>query len=299
MEELDILNRLSKLDLSTEPVDQVRDYINQIGATAGVGYTLHKDFPVFRARPNETDDEIFSKRSELSYKPEEKNTTFQRASTPNKTMFYGSILPPEIGEDDINNARFTACLEASKTYRNNLFQSNEKITFSRWEVKEDINLLIILPALRNDNGDSFLRNMNSALAEAMSHDRELANRTRLVNEFFAQQFANPNIRFHYDYIISAVFTETKIDYGFDGILYPSVKAMGRGYNICITPECAKTKLKLVAAGEGRIIKVGYTSEVLNEKQVLIEDDSKPFEYELMKDYQKPEVVIKNLRKEYS
>jgi len=34
--------------------------------------------------------EIFNKIEELSYKPQEFNKTYQRASTPNKTMFYAS-----------------------------------------------------------------------------------------------------------------------------------------------------------------------------------------------------------------
>ncbi len=298
MSELIILNKISRLHLSTQPVEDIKNYIAQLGPTPGIGYTLHPGFPIFRARPNESDEEVFTTRSQLSYKPQIFNTSFQRASTPNKTMFYGSILPPEIGEDDINNARLTACLEASKSFRNNLFNSNEKITFSRWEVKNDINLLIILPGFSNDNQDSFLNRMNSELNKILITDRILSIRTKLINEFFAQQFANPNIRFDTDYIISALFAESKLEYGFDGIIYPSVKAKGRGYNICITPGCVDKNLQLTAAGEGRIIKVGYTSEVLNERQTQIFDDSKPFNFELMGDYIKPVEVIKRLENEY-
>jgi hypothetical protein len=298
MSELIILNKISRLDLSTQPVEEIKNYIAKLGPTAGIGYTLHPGFPIFRARPNESDEEVFTTRSQLSYKPQIFNTSFQRASTPNKTMFYGSILPPEIGEDDINNARLTACLEASKTFRNNLFNSNEKITFSRWEVKSDINLLIILPGFSNDKQDSFLNRMNSELNKILITDRILSIRTKLINEFFAQQFANPNIRFDTDYIISALFAESKLEYGFDGIIYPSVKAKGRGYNICITPDCVDKNLQLTAAGEGRIIKVGYTSEVLNERQTQIFDDSKPFNFELVGDYIKPVEVIKRLENEY-
>ena len=198
MNELNILNKLSMLDLASKPVNDIDRYIGQIGPTAGIGYTLHNGFPIFRGRPNESETEEFRTRDQLGYKPQKFNTTFQRASTPNKTMFYGSILPPEIGENEINNARLTACFEASKTYRNNLFKSNEKITFSRWEVQNDVNLLLILPGLTNDNQDSFLTKMNAELEKKMSADRELAIRTRLVNEFFAQQFSNPNIRYDYD-----------------------------------------------------------------------------------------------------
>jgi hypothetical protein len=109
------LHNLNKLDLSKYPIDEVNKYLTNLGASAHIGYTLHKGFDIYRARPNEDDEISYVNRSQLSYKPQINNTTFQRASTPNKTMFYGSILPSEIGEDDINNARFTSCLEASKT----------------------------------------------------------------------------------------------------------------------------------------------------------------------------------------
>ncbi len=296
---LNILNKLSKLDLSSYPIDDAIRYISQIGTQAGIGYTLHKDFPIFRTRPNEDDFEVFKTRSQLSYKPQEFNTTFQRSSTPTKTMFYGSILPPEFGEDDINNARLTSTFEASKTYRNNLFKSNEKITFSRWEANTGIKLYVVLPVIENDTSDSFTKFMNDELDKFMRNNKELAIKTKLTNQFFGNIFSNPNIRFDYDYIISALYTEMIIKSGFEGILYPSVKAQGKGYNVCLTPDCVDTKLNLKAAGEGRILKVGYQSTVVGEKQALITDDSKAFEYELMHDYQDPKIIIDELYKEYS
>jgi len=153
---LKIFNKLSKLDLTSYPVTQVGGYLNQIGVNANIIYTLHSGFPIYRARPHLDEQEEFKTRSQLSYKPQQYNTTFQRASTPNNTMFYGSILPPEFGENDINNARLTATFEASKTFRNNLFNSNEKITFSLWEAQEEISLVVVLPMKKDDRSDSFV-----------------------------------------------------------------------------------------------------------------------------------------------
>lgn len=296
---LNLLNKLSKLDLSSYPVNDAIRYINQIGTQAGISYTLNKDFPIFRTRPNEDDFEVFNTRSQLSYKPQEFNTTFQRASTPNKTMFYGSILPPEYGEDDINSARLTSTLEASKTYRNNLFKSNEKVTFSRWEAKADIKLFVVLPVTKNDRSDSFTKFMNEELIKYMHSSKELSIKTRLTNQFFGNVFSNPNIRFDYDYIISAIYSELIINSGFEGLLYPSVKAQGKGYNVCLTPDCVDTKLKLKIAGEGRVLKVGYQSTVVGEKQAIITDDSKTFDYELLDTYKDPKIIIDELYKEYS
>ena len=297
--ELNIINKLSRLDLSSYPVDRISNYISQIGITAGINYTLHKNFPIFRTRPNEDDTEVFNTKRQLSYKPQKYNTTFQRASTPNNTMFYGSILPHEIGEDDLNNARLTSCFEASKTYRNNLFISNEKITFSRWDVKEDINLFLVLPVVENDYSDSFVAFMNREIARFTNSNKELAIKTRIYNQYFGQIFANPNIRFDYDYIISAIYTEMIIKAGFDGIIYPSVKAQGKGYNVCLTPNCVDEKLQLKVVGEGRILKVGYLSGIVGERQAVIEDETMEFEYKFLPNYRNPKEIEKELYREYS
>jgi hypothetical protein len=89
-----------------------------------------------------------------------------------------------------------------------------------------------------------------------------------------------------------------VNAGFDGIIYPSVKAQGKGYNVCLTPECVDQRLKLIAAGECRIIRVGYRSTVVGESEVMIEDDQKPFNYKRMSDYKEPMEIIAELYNEY-
>ncbi len=292
------LHNLNKLDLSSYPVKDVEKYLSNLGTSAHIGYTLHEGYDIFRARPNEDDEFSFNNRSQLSYKPQSFNTTFQRSSTPNRTMFYGSILPSEYGKDDLNNARVTSCLEASKTFRENLLLSNEKITFSRWSVNKDIKLMLVIPDVEIKNNDSFSSFMNSELSKFISMQPSLYHRTKIINKYFGDIFAKQNIKFDYDYIISALYTERVINSGFDGIIYPSVKAQGKGYNICITPECVDEKMSLIAAGECRIIKVGYHSTVVGESEVLIEDDKKSFEFIRMSSYRDPSELISEMYNEY-
>jgi len=145
------LNKISRLDLSGYPVEELNRYISEIGHSLQIEYTLHPTSPIIRARRNETDDEQFTSREQLGYRPEKYNTSFQRASTPNQTMFYGSIQPSFVGSDDIDKPRLAACVEASDTFRNNRFIADEKITFSRWEVVAPIKVMLIIPTVKGSN----------------------------------------------------------------------------------------------------------------------------------------------------
>jgi len=280
MEELyKILNKLSRLELPKYPVKEIENYLSEIGTTAQIGYTLHPGNSILRARPNKTDTETFNTRSQLKYRPQEYNTTFQRASTPNETMFYGSVVPEQTAATDIDNARAIACFEAASTFRNNFFSSIEKITFSRWEVIQDINLVMVAYSPNFLRQGSILTELNQTFQnEVGSMNPELLKKSLVANEFLSQQFSKATIRDDYDYLISAIYTDQIVKQGFDGVFYPSVKADGRGYNVCLTKDCTDTKLKLHAAGEGKIIKCGYNTEIINLAEVLIEDETIEFAF---------------------
>lgn len=100
----------------------------------------------------------------------------------------------------------------------------------------------------------------------------------LANEFLANEFGKEENDPDYHYLISAHFTEFITEKGVDGVLYPSVRVGGRGYNIAITPEVAANKIKLVAAGECSIYKRFERSVIDNDTQVIITDEQSSFEY---------------------
>ena len=55
----------------------------------------------------------------------------------------------------------------------------------------------------------------------------------------ANEFAKENINEDYDYMISAVFSEMATKNRVDGIIYPSVRVGGKGFNIAITPKATE------------------------------------------------------------
>ena len=69
---------LKKLDLSKFPYDIARDIINSIGKLGGILVTLDPKTILCRARVNEDGKKYYSK-CQLTYKPQQLNTTYQRA----------------------------------------------------------------------------------------------------------------------------------------------------------------------------------------------------------------------------
>lgn len=268
------IESLKSLDLSNYPVDSVRKLIRDLGGFLTIKTTLHKGEIIIRARPNEK-GERFTTRSQLSYKPSHLNTSFQRASTPNMTMFYGAI---DTGTDNqLNLSRVTSTLESASILSNNSIDGEQTITISKWMVTHDIHLLTIchnkdfIP--KNPETQKLFELYKKYLTPFPIEDQ---NRFKIITEYFANEFAKKEISNDYDYIISAIFTEFAIQLGINGVFYPSVKVDGKGFNVAIFPEIADNNLKLIAVSEGTIYKKGTNVIIDNDANCEVFDDTKAF-----------------------
>lgn len=175
-----------------------------------------------------------------------------------RTMFYGCIVPKE---QNIIDTRFISACESSSLIRGGIGTSGEQtITFGKWEVIKDIDLLVVI---HNDyfcNADnSLLEELKSAYEVFLMKYPELANDIDITAKYFAKEFSKNNeAEADYNYLISAIFTEVvTTDHALDGVMYPSVQAGGRlGFNVAITPNVVDNKMKLVMAYETQIKKTG-------------------------------------------
>lgn len=256
MEITTIIEQLRNLDLSTyDPKDEtlrneIVGLLNQVKGIACMKTTFHKGKVVVRARLDDNNGERFEMKSDYSYKPQGFNTTYQRASTPNQTMFYAAVEPDDKSyEDDSDNALVTAIAETVPMTRDITKSGTQKVSFGDWSVHEDI---VLLEIIQRDKYSEINRRIKEAadtyeqfMSSTSPKDKEdiLAFTTFLADEF------SKDVKRSYDYMISALFSELMIkNHTLDGILYPSVKIGGRGFNIAITPEATK-KLRLCKAAE--------------------------------------------------
>jgi hypothetical protein len=231
-----------------------------------------------RARPNGV-NERFKKLSDLSFKPQEFNETYQRASTPNETMFYATSVPDKIEPGELDNMRIIGVTETIPMLRDKTKSGFQKISFGRWVVQEDINLMAIVHHESYYKESNYTRELvNGYKAFINQYPQEIIDKSLKFQDFMASEFAKEVINADYDYLISAMFTEHITSKGLDGILYPSVRSAGKGFNIAITPEASK-KLALYVAGECSIYKL--KDKVVIGNDAIVELDGTQTEFKLV------------------
>ena len=249
-----IIEHLKNLDLTTYPKEEILSLFRQVGKIGYVVVTFHKGKSVMRARPN-YNGERFEKKSDYSFKPHEFNKTYQRASTPNQTMFYATTIPETLKPGELNNMRVIGVAETIPMLRDKTKSGYQKISFGRWYVNEDIHLLAIVQKDKYSDESSYIKELAEAYKKFISTTpQDILERSLAFTTFLADEFSKENIRDDYDYMISGLFSELVTQQGLDGVLYPSVRVGGKGFNIAITPE-ATQKLGLYVAGECSIYKL--------------------------------------------
>lgn len=271
-----LIDSLKNLDLSTYPEKEIRYLLQQIGKISAIELTFHKGRQVMRARVNNNDSR-YRKKTDLSYKPQQFNITYQRASTPNRTMFYASCLSENPNDNEIQSMRIPCILESIPEMRDNNSSFIKKITFGRWEVIDDLRLFPIILNETYYQNTIFLKEIADYYKKNNElFDQTLAEKSEKIQSFLANEFAKEEIREDYDYMISAIFSELKIENNYDGVFYPSVRTVGKGFNIAITPK-ATEKLRLIFAGECTIYKHKMETSVGNNAIVRLNGNEEEFD----------------------
>lgn len=274
-----ILKAIESIDLSTYPYQKIKDLIASIGNTGGIITTLHPGKIILRARPN-YNGERFHKVGEIGYKPAEYNETYQRASTPYNTMFYGSAISDNVTEEELGIARIIGVFEAVPFIKNPESEGEQIITYSRWRVVKDIRLVSIVHhkdfKRKNSYAEEQRVNFEKFLAE---HPKDIGDKARLVTNFFANQFAKELTPKDYDYMISAIYTELATENGMGGVFYPSVRTGGEGFNVAIHPSYINNKYIVPEViGECTLYKRGQNSFVDNDTIVELYAGQEEFEF---------------------
>jgi hypothetical protein len=275
MEIKTIIEKLKCLDLRKYPKDEILSLLRQVGKIGFVVVTFHKGKSVMRARPN-YNNERFEKKSDYLFKPQKCNNSYQRASTPNTTMFYATAVPDNIEPGELDNMRVIGVAETIPMLRDLTKSGYQKVSFGRWYVNEDIHLLAIVQKDKYYEESNYTRELADAYNDFIkTTPQDILESSLAYTTFLADEFSKEEIQGDFDYMISALFSELTTQQGFDGIFYPSVRVGGKGFNIAITPEATK-KLGLYVAGECSIYKLKDHTVVGNDAIVKLNGTEEEF-----------------------
>jgi hypothetical protein len=251
--------------------------INIIKGLPILEITLHPQKRIMRTVSNYLDGNIsFFDINQLNHKPSKFNNNYQRASTPNMTMFYGSYLPEEQFKGIVYDHQLTGSTEAIKMIRQNT-NGEEKVTYTQWIVTKDIRLCGIFFSKKYRNTNDYLNLLSQNFLKNI-RSNNLKYRTEMIYDFVCHHFSK-DVREgnEFEYMISSIFTEEIIKHGLHGVAYPSVKMDGSGINVAIHPEISMSSLELVHVVECTVYKNGKNIVVDNDKMSNILKGQSTFE----------------------
>lgn len=258
-----IIATIESTDFSQVSYNKLVTALTSLQFVPFVTAKLKKGHTIERARINRP-DEIFTSESQISYRTDYPNIkTYGRANVPNFSLFYGAFE-----SDVIKHPRFMSILETSEIFRN--LEKNEVenadfvMTVGKWRIKEDIEIVEMVfdeKTIKNsaDIKRSYEFHLNKLTQELPEHKEQF----EIILRFFSKHFAKKEINSHFDYMISAGYTDMAINWrNHKGLTYPSVKTDYQGHNVVLTPFVVDKFLELEIVAMYRVQKNGKKSFIL-------------------------------------
>jgi hypothetical protein len=262
--EADIINAISRL--SNDNLLKLEDHeilqeLEKFQSLALILIKIHKGSIIYRVRIADQDPfQIFTHQRELYYRTDVENiNTYGRANIKNNVMFYGSIdnTNPQLAE-------ITAYMESSSILHNqDTSKINEDLIHaSQWIVEEDFEVVGIINHSKFHDHNPAAKDLSGRYLDFTKKYPEAEKALNLMIDFLAMQFAREVKKGEeWKYKVSSIFTQYLINKGFNGVLYPSVKAGGTTFNIAIHPSVADKFLRV-----GPIV---YSEAYIKDKDILM------------------------------
>lgn len=295
-----LLTKFKSLPLEKYPVTDIKGIIKELGPFPSPFYTLQPGKRIVRARLNDENDS-FLKKTDVTYLPQEKNNSHQRASTPEQTMFYGAVLPDELTPEEIQMERITAACETSKLWNTDTESiETEILTFSQWIVTNEIPLVAFIdPTNEKNNKTQIAKELYKVTHGLVNENQELLKPTLKITKFCSDEFSKVVERGAEDhsYLFTAILSNQIVNGGAGGVLYPSVQTEAKSINVAISPVFVESSLSLHSVLECKMYKLGRESVVNNEKIAININNAASFELEEIEDptIRVPELeIIKHL-----
>lgn len=260
------LAELAQIELVEQNHERIKALLMGISRLLAMAYRIPAGEKILRGRLISDCDKKLIKRTDFSYKPQQYNETYQRASTPHKTMFYGSIFPKSMDGLNAYESPFPRIVVLHELVHELGNQEGRDIrqpfNMGVWRTKKPLLLYSVCQHEHYEAPSSMIQIMKQTFQENLAkYDQEKRDDVNAAVSFLANEFAKTDTSPHTQYMISAIFSELISEFGYDGVLYPSARMKGAGINICITPSAVNKRLEFIGAGEGCLYKRGKYSFV--------------------------------------
>lgn len=215
--------------------------------------------PLHRLRLNEKDNKPFVKSSDLNYAPSKFVCSYGRVNKPGQSMFYCAeftsncsleLLHDYLLKNDVGHERY--------------------VTYSKWEIKKELCLLVIAiaPPNREIVNGYRLRDdcLNYIKSQSLTSQSNYSNLYSLTDHFFLM---NAKKDYSVYVVCSAIANYFTLQFpNIDGLIYPTVQA-NSGYNFVLRPHTVDNKMVLP---ESEVIMEKWT--VANKNQSNADENQK-------------------------
>lgn len=241
---------LLQMDLSTYPKDVFSNFFHRLNWNSIDLLVLKPGDLIYRVRLN--DGTSYEKVAEISYKPADLCTTWQRASAPGTPIFYGCFIPHDHTQAQQDNAMLSAMFEIVDLQRNRESDELRRFfaTYGVWKVKNLFTVPIVATYQDLVDGIS-TANLNEPRTWIVWPNKEEQVFFDKVATFLKFYFTRTIVN-EFDYLPSAVFSEYVMSRGMNGICYPGIKNEYRTFNIALSSYATDRFLDFDYAFEANI-----------------------------------------------
>src|SRR6185436_16344900 len=248
----EVIQKLKSMDLSKVSDDEVINEIRKIGKIALFRIKIPKGHLVNRSRCS---DEFinWSYEKDISYiRDKAKIPDYNRGSFKGESIFYGCI---PIDKDE-HYCQLLSIQEVSKLFNIESETTLEEYAImGKWRVTGDFTIGAIAHHQDFLKKNTDLKNMHDEFIEFMKKYPERKKDFLKISEYLSYEFAKKvSDKTRCEYKISAAFTKIMLELGVKGVLYPSAKDEGKGFNITLSPSAVDKYLKLEKVAVWRIKK---------------------------------------------
>ncbi len=262
---MDIIERLNKIKEknSISELYEIYDYFFKPPISV-IPIKIGKGERIVRVRINDRKWRHFKNTKDLFCPPPNK-TGMLRANIAQSPMFYAAKF---IANSDAPIPRAIVLYETSKFARDTNNKGIQRLTYSVWEVTEEMTLILVPFSKNYDKLNIRLKELEKEWRKRIN-DVDFEKDKLKICEFLSTEFSKDSSDYfftsHYSHFACNILSREH-----DGIAYPTVKFEGDGLNVAIKPESASNKLRLISANECYLIKrenenTGYLVNVFDAK----------------------------------